>query len=44
MSTPVSAGGPRFSGWNLVLLVPFLTLETSWFNVDQPRLFGLPFS
>lgn len=33
----------RWSGWNLLLLVPFLMLVTPWLNFDQPRLLGLPF-
>jgi hypothetical protein len=33
----------RFSGWNLLLLVPFLMLVVPWFNKLEPRLFGLPF-
>ena len=35
--------GLRFSPWNLLLLLPFLMLITPWFNVMEPRLFGLPF-
>ena len=26
-----------------MLLVPLLMLVTAWFNVDEPRLFGLPY-
>ena len=37
------AGGARYSAWNLLLLVPFLTLVTPWFNAIEPRLFGMPF-
>ena len=37
------AGGTRYSAWNLLLLVPFLTLVTPWFNSIEPRLFGMPF-
>lgn len=37
------AGGSRYSAWNLLLLVPFLTLVTPWFNAVEPRLFGMPF-
>jgi Protein of unknown function (DUF3311) len=33
----------RWNPWNLLLLVPLLMLITSWFNFDQPRLFGMPF-
>ncbi|NKE55552.1 DUF3311 domain-containing protein [Lentzea sp. PSKA42] len=35
--------GLRWSNWNLLLLVPLLMLITPWFNIDEPRLFGLPF-
>ena len=35
--------GLRFSPWNLMLLVPFLTLVTPWWNSLEPRLFGMPF-
>lgn len=35
--------GLRLSGWNLLLLVPFLMLVTPWFNTVEPRLFGMPF-
>ena len=40
MSSP---GHLRFSPWNLLLLVPFLMLYTPWFNIIEPRLFGLPY-
>ena len=47
MSKPSSAvragGGLRVTPWNLLLLVPFLTLVTPWFNSMEPRLFGMPF-
>lgn len=33
----------RFSPWNLLLLVPLLMLFTPFFNVDSPRLGGMPF-
>jgi hypothetical protein len=33
----------RWNWWNLLLLVPLLMLVTPLYNVDQPRLFGLPF-
>ena len=36
-------GGLRVVPWNLLLLVPFLTLVTPWFNSIEPRLFGMPF-
>ncbi|WP_255621406.1 DUF3311 domain-containing protein [Pseudonocardia sp. DSM 110487] len=29
--------------WHLLLLVPFLTLVTPWFNSVEPRLAGVPF-
>jgi len=35
--------GRRSRLWNLLLLVPLLTLVTPWFNADQPRFAGLPF-
>jgi hypothetical protein len=35
--------GLRWSNWNLLLIVPLLMLVTPWFNMDEPRLFGLPF-
>ena len=31
------------SRWHLLLLVPFLTLVTPWFNAVEPRLAGVPF-
>jgi hypothetical protein len=31
------------TAWHLLLLVPFLTLVTPWFNTVEPRLFGMPF-
>ncbi|MGH3830701.1 MAG: DUF3311 domain-containing protein [Pseudonocardiaceae bacterium] len=34
---------PRWSGWNLLLLVPLLVLVTPLYNSDKPRLFGFPF-
>ena len=36
-------GGLRRNGWNLLLLVPFLTLVTPWINLSEPRLLGMPF-
>jgi hypothetical protein len=33
----------RVSRWHLLLLVPFLTLVTPWFNSVEPRLAGVPF-
>ncbi|WP_410667029.1 DUF3311 domain-containing protein [Amycolatopsis sp. cmx-4-68] len=35
--------GLRFSPWNLLLIVPLLVLVTPLFNMDGPRLFGMPF-
>jgi len=32
----------QFSWWNLLLLVPLLMLITSFYNYDEPRLFGMP--
>ena len=50
MSEPMSDRGDvqrggelRFSPWNLLLLLPFLTLVTPWWNSIEPRLFGMPF-
>ena len=46
MAEPRSRGsgaGLRTSPWNLLLLVPFLTLVTPWFNTLEPRVFGMPF-
>jgi hypothetical protein len=37
------ARGLIFSPWNLFLLIPLLMLITPWFNVDKPRVLGLPF-
>ncbi|MGH3850110.1 MAG: DUF3311 domain-containing protein [Pseudonocardiaceae bacterium] len=34
---------PRWSRWNLLLLVPLLVLVTPLYNSDKPRLFGFPF-
>lgn len=33
----------RWSNWNLLLLVPLLTLVTSLYNREEPRLFGFPY-
>lgn len=33
----------RFRAWNLLLLVPLISLITPIFNVSGPRLGGLPF-
>lgn len=35
--------GFQFSPWNLLLIVPLLVLVTPLFNMDGPRLFGMPF-
>ncbi|HEX7304229.1 DUF3311 domain-containing protein [Lentzea sp.] len=35
--------GLRWSNWNLLLILPLLMLITPWFNIDEPRVFGLPF-
>lgn len=33
----------RFRAWNLLLLVPLISLITPLFNINEPRLGGLPF-
>ncbi|MQA10027.1 MAG: DUF3311 domain-containing protein [Pseudonocardiaceae bacterium] len=46
MSSPPHSGRPtglRWNAWNLLLLVPLLTLFTPLFNRIEPRLFGIPF-
>lgn len=35
--------GMQFSPWNLLLIVPLLVLVTPLYNMDKPRLFGMPF-
>ena len=35
--------GLRWSWWNLLLLLPLLMLVTPWFNMIEPRLFGMPY-
>jgi hypothetical protein len=35
--------GSRFNPWHLLLIVPLLVLVTPLFNMDGPRLFGMPF-
>ena len=35
--------GIQFSPWNLFLIVPLLVLVTPLYNMDSPRLFGMPF-
>lgn len=34
--------GLRWSNWNLLLLVPLVTLVTPLYNADEPRLLGFP--
>ena len=41
--TPEEREGLRFSPWNFLLLLPFLMLVTPWFNMTEPRLFGMPY-
>jgi hypothetical protein len=38
-----AAPGFHFRAWNLLLLVPLISLITPLFNVTEPRLGGLPF-
>lgn len=38
-----SAATARFNPWNLLLLVPLLSLVTPLVNRIEPRLFGVPF-
>jgi hypothetical protein len=33
----------RFRAWNLLLLVPLISLITPLFNMTEPRLAGIPF-
>ncbi|WP_018330510.1 DUF3311 domain-containing protein [Actinomycetospora chiangmaiensis] len=33
----------RFRAWNLLLLVPLISLITPLFNATEPTLLGLPF-
>jgi Protein of unknown function (DUF3311) len=42
-SRPPSRPAPRWSSWNLLLLLPLLALVTPLYNSDKPRLFGFPF-
>ncbi|UOZ08893.1 DUF3311 domain-containing protein [Amycolatopsis sp. WQ 127309] len=35
--------GKPFNPWYLLLIVPLLVLVTPLFNMDGPRLFGMPF-
>ena len=37
------SNGKPFNPWNLLLIVPLLVLVTPLFNMDGPRLFGMPF-
>jgi hypothetical protein len=41
-SRSTSRPAPRWSSWNLLLLVPLLVLVTPLYNTDKPRLFGFP--
>ena len=41
-SRSASPPAPRWSSWNLLLLVPLLVLVTPLYNTDKPRLFGFP--
>lgn len=41
-SPPGTRTGLRFSGWNLLLIVPLLMLITPAINLDAPRVLGLP--
>ena len=41
--TPEEREGLRFSPWNFLLLLPFFMLVTPWFNMLEPRLFGMPY-
>jgi hypothetical protein len=38
-----ASSGLRFRAWNLLLLVPLISLITPLFNMTEPRLGGLPF-
>lgn len=40
---PPGTSGLRWSGWNLLLLIPLLWLITPIFNRTGPELFGMPF-
>lgn len=35
--------GLQFSPWNLLLIIPLVVIVTPLFNLDHPRLFGMPF-
>lgn len=45
------SGGPlegspptlRWSNWNLLLLIPLISLVTPLYNAEEPRLLGFPF-
>ncbi|TCP57345.1 uncharacterized protein DUF3311 [Tamaricihabitans halophyticus] len=46
MASPSSSNRPtglRWNAWNLLLLVPLLTLYPPLFNRIEPKLFGIPF-
>jgi uncharacterized protein DUF3311 len=38
-----ASSGLRWSNWNLLLLVPLITLVTPLFNYRGPEFLGLPF-
>ncbi|NMO92021.1 DUF3311 domain-containing protein [Actinomycetospora sp. TBRC 11914] len=44
-ATEPEAAAPafRFRAWNLLLLVPLISLITPLFNMTEPRLAGIPF-
>lgn len=42
-SDETRSSGLRVRPWNLFLLIPLLVLVTPLFNMDSPRLFGIPF-
>lgn len=39
----LTPSGLRISAWNLLLLVPFVSVITPLLNIDHPRLIGMPF-
>ena len=43
MSQPDRKAGPRFNAWNLLLVVPLISLVSPLYNRIEPRLFGIPF-
>ena len=40
---PERGSDVRFRAWNLLLLIPLISIVTPLFNADGPRLGGLPF-